>query len=618
MLAFFVGRPMQIKSVQPATEPCAARTSLGPGYFDTPFPLLDRASNGEGRLISDLRAAAQLRDGNKILERVAGLVAQNFSSPNSTSQELITAMTQLAATGSNAFAAWAANPTTDLTSTLTRAGMPQAAAAAASQQIMSDFNTTKEAVRSPAAGTNENALRAGLRAGSWIGVSGEDDPPDFPVNVAIAPYPQYHVPITVPTPLGGSINISIRCIVASAGSVALGPCSAQFQGATPAQPQIPRGDEVVLFLHGEGSKAEEALDFIPALFSVGASAGRSFTVIAFDQPSTAYSTMVPHESVGPPLNVPSRVDTSPPSDSPLLDFVYDAIVSFVETLVLPFGNTITAVVGGSLGGHMALRLAASQKSWVNSGVAWSAACVMDHDFFLGFNVLGDNIGVTESQSLLADHVSASRATEAEIDGSRADFFSTVWDQPTFNPTLAQALAVAGALIAAGVFSSVIAALGAAAIAGAILALPQVPAQPLMWYRDDWPNGAPAVPLAPWGPAVSVGPAKAVYIQESRRDRREIYNATSRKWHWRICGEMIRFKFDALVPLINKPLLLMVGESDNFPEVHFLDNVKTLAGSLKGLGQCLTLQDTGHSIHNERPYFLASQVLGFAPRRGQAA
>ena len=120
-----------------------------------------------------------------------------------------------------------------------------------------------------------------------------------------------------------------------------------------------------------------------------------------------------------------------------------------------------------------------------------------------------------------------------------------------------------------------------------------------------------VPLAPWGPAVSVGPTKAVYIQEARRDRREIYNQVSRRWHWRICGEMIRYSFEGYAP--KKPLLLMVGEDDNYPLVHFADNVKSLAGTLKGLGKCLVVQDTGHSIHNERPFFLANQVVAFAPR-----
>jgi pimeloyl-ACP methyl ester carboxylesterase len=610
MLSYFAFRPFQVKSVSPTPEPCPARTTLDPGYLEAPLTLLD-PNNIEGRLVSDLRVAAQERDGNKILQRVAGLVAQNYSSPGSTSPELITAVTQLAVTGSNAFATWFANPTKDLTSTLVQQGMPAAAATNASKQIMSDFNAAMQAVRNPAAGINEGSLRQGL-TNKWIAVSGEDDSPDYPVDVAIPPFPQYHVPITVPTPQGpnNSIAISIRCIVASAQSVALAPCSATFQGPVPAQPRIPPGNEVVLFLHGEGSKAEEALDFIRALFSVGAQVGRSFTVISIDQPSTAYSTMVPYESVAPPLTVPGLVDTSPPSDSPLLDFVYNTIVAFVETFVVPFGNPITAVVGGSLGGHMALRLAASQKDWVRSVIAWSPACVMDHDFTLDFPL---NVKVKESQSLLADHVSAGRATEDEGDGSRRDFFSKAWDQATFDPTFDDAISVAGAFIAANILPNPITVLGAAVIAGAILGLPKVPAQPLMWFRDDWPSGVPMVPLSPWGPAVSVGPAKAIYIQEARRDRREIYNATSRRWHWRICGEMIRFKFDALVPNMNKPLLLMVGESDNYPMVHFYDRAKDFAGQLTGLGQCITVQDTGHSIHNERPYFLANQVVAFAPR-----
>ena len=61
--------------------------------------------------------------------------------------------------------------------------------------------------------------------------------------------------------------------------------------------------------------------------------------------------------------------------------------------------------------------------------------------------------------------------------------------------------------------------------------------------------------------------------------------------------MIGFKFDTLAHSVNKPLLLMVGELDQYPEVHFLSNVKSLAATLGGLGKALTVQDTGHSIHN---------------------
>lgn len=618
----FLSEPIPIASVSPSNEPCPPRTTPGAGYFEVPSELLCSSTNPEGRVAADLRAAAQDRDGNRILKRVADRVVANFSKPGTTSQRLITAMTQLAVTGSNAFAAWWDNPTTDLTSYLIGEGMPPAAAAAANQQIMLDFNAALQAVRNPGAGINENSLRQALRNGSWIAVSGEDDPPDYPVNVGIAPYPQYHLPINVPTPHGpsGSINISIRYIIASSKDVVMSGCNAQFQGSVPERPFIPPGDEVIIYIHGEGSRAEEALDFIPALFSAGAAAGRSFTVVAFDQPTCGYSTMVPHLSVAPmPPTSGGPIDTSPFAGSPILDFVENSILTFVETLVVPLGNPITAIVGGSLGGHMALRIAASQKEWVRNVVAWSPASVMEHDFTVG--------PVSISQRTVSDPVLAGRATDgptppwpgsAEPDSLRPDFFNTVWDQDTANVAAqygTQVASIAGVLTLE--FPELLPlTLG---LVGALEGLASVPAQPLMWYRDDWPTGAPPVQLAPWGHTAMVGPAKAVYIQESRRDRRELYNADFRRWHWRICQEMIGYTFDALVPDINsglqtnKGLLLMVGEKDNYPDVHFLSCVEKLAQSLKGLGKCLTVQDTGHSIHNERPYFLANQILSFVPK-----
>lgn len=128
---------------------------------------------------------------------------------------------------------------------------------------------------------------------------------------------------------------------------------------------------------------------------------------------------------------------------------------------------------------------------------------------------------------------------------------------------------------------------------AINNLETVPPQPQMWYRPRWES-------------------TPTYITESRLDRREIYNEKFRQWHWRICQEMVGFRFDSLKPKMTKPLLLMVGEIDNYPQVHFLSNVRDFAATLIGPAQGgLTIQETGHSIHNERPSFLARQVLNFA-------
>ena len=171
---------------------------------------------------------------------------------------------------------------------------------------------------------------------------------------------------------------------------------------------------------------------------------------------------------------------------------------------------------------------------------------------------------------------------AEPDSLRSDFFSTVWDQDTANVPAqygGQVTEIAGALVAAGLFTSILSIGVATLVSAALLGLKRVPAQPLLWYRDDWPSGVPPVQLSPWGEPAMVGPAKAIYIQESRRDRRELYNADFRRWHWRICEEMLGFTFDGMVPNINKPLLLMVGEKDDYPDVHFLTYVKKFAQSL---------------------------------------
>jgi pimeloyl-ACP methyl ester carboxylesterase len=119
-----------------------------------------------------------------------------------------------------------------------------------------------------------------------------------------------------------------------------------------------------------------------------------------------------------------------------------------------------------------------------------------------------------------------------------------------------------------------------------------PPQPQQWYRVDWPS-TPA------------------YILESRLERWEVYNQNFRQWHWRIGMEMIGFTFSALATVMNVPMQLMVGANDDYPYVHFAQYVPTFATqSLHKPDRALTVPDTGHSIHNERPVFLANQIVSF--------
>ena len=599
-------RPVVI-SIPALPQTPSPRTKIDTAYVSGPPSLLDAKAgppvpdyfppasmddnhtviSTDGRVSPALRAIAQLRNGKAILLRVAELMAAGTED-----QATLTAMTQLAATGSQAYATRSTDIVGDVTSHLLARGVSASAAASASNRIKADFDAAVTAVRR-SAGTMRDSMK-----GQWIAVSGEDDPPDFPVNVPVTPHPQYHFDVSVPTPQGKAPAqpVRIRYTIASQNTVRVDRDT----------PFIPSSDEVVLYIHGEGSKAEEADDFIPQLFALAKPTSRSFTVVAFDQPSCGYSTMVSHLDVAPmpPTQSPplagDYVDFAPYGGSPILDFVEQTIVAFVEQCILPFGAPITAIVGGSLGGHMALRLAASGKTWVRNVIAWSPASVMDHDCHLRFDVAGDKLDVSFPQRVITNPKTSRSATDVENSewDSRADFFNTVWFKDTFNPNDYKFIPqVAAALIAAGVFIGPVAALvlteGAAVVEAVLADLETVPPQPHMWYRSDW-ESTPA------------------YVSESRLDRREIYNDAFRRWHWRICQEMVGFKFDSLTPAMTKPLLLMVGEDDEFPQVHFFSNVRDFRVFLQSPAQgVLTVRNTGHSIHNEQPAFLARQVLNFA-------
>ena len=266
---------------------------------------------------------------------------------------------------------------------------------------------------------------------------------------------------------------------------------------------------------------------------------------------------------------------------------------------------------------MALRVVASQQPWVRNVAAWSPACVQEHDFSV--------LGIQIPQRALTDPQLACRATEGstllpngttlETNDWRDTFFNTVWYQDTqhiADQAGPYAMVIAQALILSGFVTNIVSIGLVAAVALGLLGLSPVPPQPLMLYRDDWPPGTVVTLPGPWGilPPI-VGITKAVYIQESLLDRQEIYPVNYRQWHWRICEEMLGFKFDWLTQAPIKPLLLMVGQKDDYPFVHFYSNVQNLASRLVGPGKAFTVSDTGHSIHNERPDFLAGQVLDFA-------
>jgi hypothetical protein len=222
----------------------------------------------------------------------------------------------------------------------------------------------------------------------WIAVSGEDDSPHRPVNNACAPYPQYEIPVTV-----GLITVKTRFFIASpprdpaciaSSGLPLPRRTLPDEGS----PCVPAGDRVLLFVHGHSSSAEEALPVIPWIHQEGAKRGVSFSVISVDLPSNGYSEMIEHTDVAPSTSTtyPDDVtaDQSRPINTPILTFIEDFLVAFVNALepYTPIKNRFAGVIGGSLGGSMGLRLGRRADldalPWLANGtVSWSPASVWE-------------------------------------------------------------------------------------------------------------------------------------------------------------------------------------------------------------------------------------------------
>jgi pimeloyl-ACP methyl ester carboxylesterase len=174
--------------------------------------------------------------------------------------------------------------------------------------------------------------------------------------------------------------------------------------------------------------------------------------------------------------------------------------------------------------------------------------------------------------------SMAKAKEDETHDSRRRYFSRVYDES----------------VAAGTPASIL--------------VPQ--AQPYFWYRDDWE------------------PCKRNHIAASRSVRQEIYNADFRRWHWRVAAEQVIYShIDRLDhhhdnnPQNTNPYryelnmvrqLLVAGQKDDDPGLHIYTSMRDLAAKMNTPGTSLFLLNTGHSIHFERPKFLAGKIVDFLP------
>lgn len=506
-------------------------------------------------------------------------------------------------------------------------------------------------------GYTDPAARAAL---GYIAVSSEDDVARRPTNVTSAPYAQYN--LTVPVPRAGkpagsgnAINVSMRYFLADGEPLHKYVSGAPPEGGWDTLPtpsgmlnenyvgnQLPAslfaGKEVILFLHGLGSRAEEADEFAQALHDKDPQ--HKYVVLTMDLPNQGYSDRVHPEfdvahlydsgqkepfalgfAVFPMFQATLEgADENGPKHVPFLRFQEDAVVAFVDTLDAVLGGNrilkskIRAVAGGSLGGNLGLRLGRRALDWGSGStserwghantaqsrvIAWSPGSAWEsladaHDVW-GFYLDPKRIGITKSFD--------------DAMGDGCNFYevnSAQWLQAgcsTKEPAQRR-----GEFINAKFFAHT------AEVGVAI-----VPPGPGTWYRWDWPC------------LMSAWVADALNVQEQ-------YDPLYRIAIKRLEFEQLLYshfrEHDAAgndyspISTNKVPTVWLTGGGDDFPFAMIYDASQTdanltnkLPGRLLRLGKpgadlgsftAEPQENTGHSIADERP-----KLLGYVVQKNLA-
>ncbi|MFK7985936.1 MAG: alpha/beta fold hydrolase [Sandaracinaceae bacterium] len=182
----------------------------------------------------------------------------------------------------------------------------------------------------------------GLR---YIGIDAEQDTPFRPTNVHVTPFQQRDLTLAVPNILG---SLAVRWVQAGA----IGP-----------------NTEVILYLHGLGSRAEEADLVGSQLRALG-----DYAIVAPDLPAHGCTSRPPT----PMGELGLRYDNgNPPEGFPYLEKMESFVEAFVRRMereVPHFDRARLTVLGGSLGGTLSMRLSMDGSPFQPSRVAfWSPA-----------------------------------------------------------------------------------------------------------------------------------------------------------------------------------------------------------------------------------------------------
>jgi pimeloyl-ACP methyl ester carboxylesterase len=307
-----------------------------------------------------------------------------------------------------------------------------------------------------------------------------------------------------------------------------------------------------------------------------------------DLPTSGYADNIDHRSI----SQTSAVDFNHNRAVPLVDYLEDFIVAFVDTLnekVPNLKSRISAVVGGSLGGNMSMRLGRRHAlrpnedlSWIRAVVPWSPAAIWPSFANDASGGIGHaNRPYAGVSSPLAWSGGDPRFVDEKAQRRRELFYGGFDWRP------------------AGAF-------------GEAFDPSEHVAQADLWWRQTW-QCKPASKLA------------------ARLDRHETYDENFRRWHWREGAEQCLFSQQETIPPGHYPVTSNVPfAQDKKPPLYFFNTVPMflscgrldVGGSLCAMatdvsrrmintpGMFRLLENTGHSIDNERPNWFARQVVEF--------
>lgn len=395
----------------------------------------------------------------------------------------------------------------------------------------------------------------------------EDDPPHRPVNVPASqfnwlPSAQWEEAVTV-----RGVPLTIRCVAwwfkPVVHAVPWPPPNSELEWRPDlfdeeSTLRMPEGQQVVLYIHGHSSRAEEASSLAVALNQEAERRGRQLILLSMDLPGCGYSTHLTPESVGD-LRRGDGSDNS-------VAFCEETIVALVAHLNLE--RRLVGVIGGSLGGNLTLRLAEHRvdqgRDWPRYFVAWDPGSVWP-----SFATMPDPI-----PGRALNHAQDAAGQVEETDDARADYFFRVF--------------TADYLVKIGDDP-----------------IPKV-VQADEWYRKDWT------------PCRTVEILSAVLDRYEVYDasfRRWHWTLAVEQ----LAGSHIEpRKTNPPVPkpylTITGPLLLLNGALDNPDYAEIASNTRKLGELLAdtpgAYGAHQQLARTGHSIHAERPVLLARLILDF--------